>query len=359
MSPRARRAAWVACALAALALVAGCGRRSRVEYHGSDSLARAQLDSAAIAVRTAQQAWDAPGGGPEAARLTAGALARALGGTPPDRWEGRAREFLDSLGVGAEIAAAECAVAVNLFSRADPAAGSWPWLFWCGAKGAEAQAVEGRTMRLQQLVSRGLPARPAKPDTPTPLVAALFDRRGALGPEPFVMVWSLRGGRWDIVQTLGPDSLGGAGSGDFEPADDGALLVARTYRTSRGFDECATCPHAYRVHRFAWGPTGFTRLDQTEVASPYTTFVRFVQALAADDLFTAEMLVTDRYLAEAARRADFGTARGLWRVAPATDETATSMVFLRGATEAYRVGFVLRGGEWRIDAIQVTERGVE
>jgi hypothetical protein len=52
-------------------------------------------------------------------------------------------------------------------------------------------------------------------------------------------------------------------------------------------------------------------------------------------------------------------ARGIWRVAPATDESATDMVFFRGQQEAYRVSFDSRGGDWVITGIVPTASSVE
>jgi hypothetical protein len=356
------RRALALAALAALA-AAGCGRRERLELPGGDSALVQRPDSAAVVVREAQRAWEAPGGGEAAARASARALALVLAARPAATWAERARGFLDSLGVGAEVADAGCVLAVNFFSRSDPGAGSWPWLFWCEGDGLDGQPVEGRSLRLLRAASRGLAAgvaaKPARAGQPPPAVALLFDRRAASGSEPLVMTWLRRGRAWEVVQSLGPDSLGGAGTGDFEAAGDSLTLVTRTYRASRGFAECPTCPHVYHVRRFGWGPGGFTRLEDREVPSPYSAFVRFVQALAAGDRAAAEARVTDPGIALAAERAGFGSARGLWRVAPATAETATSMVFLRGAAETYRVRFVPVGADWRIDGIEATERRVE
>ncbi len=357
MNPRARFA--VVVVAGALALVSGCGRRTHVEYPHGDSLAGARADSATIAVREAQQAWDAPGGAEAAARLSARALTLVLAAEPVEEWANRAQAFLDSLGVGGELAGADGALAVNFFSRADPSAGSWPYLFWSGAAGPESQPIEGRSMRLLRLASRGLTAPPARRDPVPPAVAMLFDRRAALGTEPFLMVWARRGASWTITQTLGPDSLGGAGTGEFESHADSVLLVTRTYRASRGFEECPSCPHVFRVRRFVWGRDGFGRLEDSESPSPYSSFVHFVHALVADDRDGAQELVTDDALVEAARRAGFGEVKGLWRLAPATDETATHMVFLRGAAEAYDVEFSLRDGVWRIAGIQTAEQHVE
>lgn len=346
-------------ALAGLVVLAsGCGRRRQVEFPVSDSLATATSDSSAIRVRGAQQAWEVAGGGEAAARASAAVVASMLPPELPEDWASRTQGFLDSLGIGAEIAADGHAMAVNFFSRSDPADGSWPHLFWNGRRGVESGPLAGGSMRLLALASRGL-AAPAGADSAGAAVALLFDRRARLGSEPYLMLWSRRAGRWDVAQTLGPDSLGGAGTGEFVAGPDTLALVTRTYRTSRGFDECPTCPHVYRVRRFAWERDGFVRRSDEEAPSPYSTFVRFVQALQADDRAAAEALVSDHALADAARRQGLGQARGLWRVAPSTDETARRMVFLRGTTEAYDVVFVQSESGWRIDGIETTPQRLE
>ncbi len=358
MSVRAHRVV-LACACAALlASASGCGRRPHVEYPAGDSLSTARLDSTVILTRQAQQAWDAPGGGEAAARASARALGLALAAAAPEDWTARAQVFLDSLGVGMELAGGRCALAVNFFSRADPAAGSWPYLFWCGPRGPESQPLEGRSMRLLQLASRGLRADGARDSVP-PAVALLLDRRAPVGSQLYLVVWTRNPQGWEVAQTLGPDSLGGAGTGDFETRGDTLMLVTRTYRTNRGFEECTTCPHIYRVRRLAWGRDGFVVQSEEESPSPYSTFVRFIQALVTNDRTTAEALVSDRSLVEVARREGFAQSRGLWRVAPATDETATHMVFLRGAGEAYDLQFALTGGEWLVSGIQPTDHKVE
>jgi hypothetical protein len=247
---------------------------------------------------------------------------------------------------------------VNFFSRADPTSGSWPYLFWCGAHGPEWQAVEGRSMQLMHLATRGLREGGVRDSVP-PAAAVLFDRRASLGSEPLLMVWTRRGASWDVVQTLGADSLGGTGTGEFEERGDSLLLVTRTYRPSRGFAECATCPHVYRIRWFAWQRDGFARVNEQEVASPYSTFVSFAQALMAGDRGSAEALVTDRALVDVALQMGLGQVKGLWRVAPAADETAAHMVFLRGTAEAYDVEFALRGTAWLIRGIRTAERQVE
>ena len=191
----------------------------------------------------------------------------------------------------------------------------------------------------------------------------MFTRRGTSGPAPLVMTWTQpRGGtRWTLAQTLGPDSLGGSGSGDFEASADTAIgLVTRTYRTPPGFQECATCPHAYSTHRFLLGPTGFLRVEDQEVPSTYSTFVRFVRSLVAGDRLQAQSLVTDPRLINDALRFEWHYGRGVWRTAPGTgDESPLKLVFFRGQTEAYAVHFQQRGNDWLISGIEPVTRAVE
>lgn len=359
-----RAAAALACAaLAGLALLPGCQRRTRFEPLKADSTAAVSVDSLKLMARDLQAKWDQADAGEEAARLSARYLLEDLRARmridPALSWESRARALLDSLGVGAETASERCALIVNFFARSDPGQGSWPWLFWCGGKGVLAQALEGRSLKLHSLAARGLWGDPPAPPGP-PGVAVLFARRSASGQQPLAMAWSLAGGRASLDQTLGPDSLGGTGTGNFEfPADTTIELVTRTYRGAPRFEECATCPHLYRLYRFRWVDAGFERVSLEIVPSPYSTFVEFVQALAADDRATASQLVTDSAWLDAARRLQWGAAKGAWRVAPSTDETAREMVFFRGKEEAYRVSFESRYGQWLISGFSATTRSVE
>ena len=193
-----------------------------------------------------------------------------------------------------------------------------------------------------------------------PGVAALFGRRASGGYQPLLMSWKRgRDSRWQLDQTLGPDSLGDFGSGDFEHADSGVVLTARTYRPTPRFEECPTCPHVYHEVRVLWRPAGFARLDERTLPSPYATFARFATALAVDDRELAGQLVNDPHWVDEARRFDFGAAHGPWRVAPATDENAHEMVFLRGKQEAYRVTFTPHSGDWLIDSITTTSTSIE
>lgn len=356
---RAAAALAALAALVALAALSGCGRR-QFEPVQADSTAALAADSFRIRIREVQQVWET-GTGEEAAAATATLILedfRARHAADPQfDWLSRAGELLDSLGVGAELAGDRCALGANFFVRSDPGRGSWPWLFTCGATAIEAQAIEGAGLRLLEVESRGVPPEPG---APPPGVAALFGRRAALGTQPLLMEWApAASGRWQLRRTLGPDSLGGYGVAQFQPADTSVEVVARTWRPMPRFDECATCPHVYGVRRMAWTPSGFVRIEDRTLPSPYYTFVRFVTALGLGDRELAEDLVTDREWLEVARREGFGEPRGSWRAAPGTDETAHEMVFLRGKAEAWRIAFAPQGGDWRISGIASTTAAIE
>jgi hypothetical protein len=352
-------------ALVALVAVAGCSCVQRPHYEPlhADSSATVPVDSLAIIVRNAQAMWDAPAGGEEAARVSARLVLNDLvihsRVEPTLSWEGRARTLLDSLGFGAEIASDRCVLVVNFFSRSDPDQGAWPWLFWCGDRGILSQPLESRGLKLVALTSRGLYGDPPTPPG-SPAVAILFGRRSAGGQQPMLMAWDLSGGNESLAQTLGPDSLGGVGKGQFIAPDDTTIeLTTRTYRASARFDECSTCPHVWQLRRFHWGPAGFMTVSEQTEPSPYATFVQFVQAIAVDDRDAAKALVTDPAWVEVARRSKWNEIKGNWRVAPSTDETAHEMVFFRGQQEAYRVTFEPNGADWLISGFRSTSATIE
>ena len=357
--PGARRARFATPGLGVLVLAVmlavganGCQRRTHFRPLPADSTV-VRSDSLAALADRALKRWES-GAGEEAARLSAGVLLADLRNHPPLEWAGRARALLDSLAIGGEVGGANQAILVNFFSRSDPEQGSWPYLFWATEKGPRMQGVEGRDLRFADLVTgqgRGV--------APT-AVAALFTRRGATGGQPMTFAWKpAAGGAFALAQTLGPDSLGGAGSGEFTPADSGFVLNTRTYRSPRGFTECATCPHVYTLHEFHWTPAGFVRTSDREVPSPYSSFVRFIQALQANDRTAGFQEITDSSIWDLARQNDWHQPRGLWRVAPTSDETVHEMVFFRGEQEAYRVSFDSRGGDWKISGLASTTRSVE
>ena len=358
-TPRALRVALLALGLGLLAGCRGCGREIHFTPAGSDSTRVHSADSLRALVRHTQDLWEAADGGEEAALNTAIIVREDLIVHSNEPWAGRARALLDSLDFGAELAADRRVLAVNFFSRSRPHAGAWPWLFWRTPWGVAARPLAGRNLQLLQVAT--LSDTTGEPDS-WAQAAVLFARRGAAGQEPLLMVWSVPAGEtWAPSQTLGPDSLGGVGTCEFQAeSDTSVLLTARTFRGMPRFEECATCPHVYSLHRFRWGPAGFTRIEERAVPSPYSTFVRFVLALGAGDQVAATPLVTDPALLEQARLFDFSALpKGMWRAAPATDETAGTMVFFRGQQEAYQVSFEPRGEEWLISAIKPTTRSIE
>ncbi len=260
------------------ATLSGCSRQPRFVPAPADSSLAVAGDSLAEQVRILNKRWSAAGGGEEASRLTAQVLLQDLSARltakPRISWEERARVLLDSLDVGAEFVSARCALGVNFFSRSNPIAGSWPWIFWCDGTAVRAQAVEGVGMGLVGLAARGLSGEVADRGDP-PGIAALFARRAGGGQQPLLLTWRVAKTRLDLAQTLGPDSLGGVGTGAFEtPGDTAAVLRTRTWRPTPRFDECATCPHVYRERRFRWGLEGFERVEDAVVPTPYVTFVQ-------------------------------------------------------------------------------------
>jgi len=343
--------------------LSGCQRQPRFVPASADSALVSPRDSLEQEVRRLRERWDAPGQGEEAARVTAQLLLRDLRARlalePRGSWDQRARDLLDSLDVGAEVAGAPCAMLVNLFARSNPSAGSWPWAFWCGPGGIVAQPVEGQGAGLVSVSARGLFGDPPVPPGP-PGLAALFARRTGGGQQPLLMVWRVAGERLEPAQTLGADSLGVVGTGVFESEGDSVVVLAtRTWRYTPRFDECATCPHVLRLRRFRWGLEGFRRVDERIVPSPYVSFVQLIQALTAGDRDAALQVVASPGLVESARRADWAVVRGPWRVAPGSEAGAGEMVFYRGSDEAWKVRFVRRGEDWLVDSFEPTARAIQ
>ena len=345
------------------ATLSGCSRQPHFVPASADSSLATPGDSLAEQVRLLQERWSAQGGGEEASRMTAQVLLLdlrvRLAAEPQASWEERARTLLDSLDVGAELVGSRCALGVNFFSRSDPTAGSWPWIFWCGGTGVQAQAIEGAGMSLVGLAARGLSGEPAASPQP-PGIAVLFARRAGSGQQPQLLTWRVAGEKLELAQTLGPDSLGGVGTGTFElPADTVVLLAVRTWRPTPRFDECATCPHVVRQRRFRWGLEGFERLEDALVPTPYVAFVQLIQALTADDRDGALELVTRPALVESARRAGWAMVKGPWRAAPGSEARGDELVFYRGASEAWKVRFERHGEGWRVDSFAATSRVIE
>jgi hypothetical protein len=360
-SPGGWRAGSVLSALpAALALVAtlalGCSRHADFSGMRGDSTRVVSPDSLTALARGVQDRWDS-GAGEDAAKLTAQLLATDLSAHPDAAWQGRSRTLLDSLAIGADILSAPGVQIVNLFSRADPDGGSWPYLVWTGEKKVHTQPLDGNGLHLSAMVARGV----APGDTRSAAVAALFGRRSGMGQQPLVMVWAHahKDDPWNLTQTLGADSLGAIGTGEFVARDTTVDLVTRSYGGTRGFDECPTCPHVYRTRRFAWHPDGFIKLDDAEATSPYVSFVHLIQALTLDDTQLAQRWMPDGSLVDRARKLDWGHGKGTWRVAPETDENSQEMVFFRGREEAYRVQFTQRGHDWVISNFDLTTRSIE
>jgi hypothetical protein len=355
---RARRASAAAVLLLVCGVLAGCSRK--VDFsalRGRHPDTEAVDDTTLALARDTQARWDA-GSGDDAAQLNARLLAHDLASHDADHWAARARFVLDSLAFGADIGDAPGVLLVNFFNRADPDQGAWPYLFWQVDRKLRQQALDGRGLHLDAVVSRGMAAGDTRPSA----IAALFGKRAAGGQQPLLMIWTRppKDDAWTLAQTLGADSLGAMGSGDFVVRDTSVELVTHTYQGTRGYEECASCPHVYRNRHFAWGPNGFAETAEAEVPSPYVSFVHFTQALSLDDYSLAARWAVDPSLVDRARRLEWGSGtRGSWRLAPDTDENATEMVYFRGKEEAYRVQFTQRGTEWLIQNFDVTTRSVE
>ena len=354
MSAGARRAA-LALALAG-ALAAGCTRRPQLVPAGADSTG-VRPDSFAVLARQAGDRGEA-GEDEQAAAISARLVYGMLHDRPTAPWPERTHDLLDSLGIAAEVQGGDRAMVVNLFSRTEVEGASWPYLFWHDKGDVHLQAMESRGMKLHDLATRGFSFTGTPGDSAQ--VAVLWARRGAGGPQPVLTVWRDAHGRWDLAQTLGPDSLGGTGNGEFAGADSASMLTTRTYRPAPWFDECTSCPHIFHVRHFAWGSAGFVRLDDRATPSPYATFTAFIAALIAGDRDRANALVADPALVDYARRYGWDQpGRGRWRVAPETDESALEMVFFRGTNDAYRVAFEPRGPQWVVRGFESTERTIE
>ena len=344
---------WVAILTILLAALAGCDRKPKlVPPSAADSTGTGQ-DSVGFLSREAARHWEA-GHAEEAAAVTARAIRARLETDPSSGWAERARTLLDEMSVGSEVAGSGTAAVVNLFSRSEADGSSWPYFFWSEGGSVRMQSLEGRNMRLVDMAVRDFSSGSAGDSSQ---VAVLWGKRGPAGQQPLLITWRhARGGRWDLAQTLGPDSLGGTGSGQF----DDRALVTRTFRGTPLFDECATCPHVYRERRFHWAPAGFVRDDERMVPSPYATFTSFVAALVDGDREQAQRFVADASLVEFARRYEWhDPALGRWRAAPGTEATAPEMVFFRGRSDAFRVTFQPRGMGWVVLGFEATTRSVE
>jgi hypothetical protein len=325
----ARRLALAGCIVAlasVVGLIPGCTRKPpQFVPPEADSAATAAADSFAVLVGDAREQWESTGGA-SAASMTAKLLLADLRGHPDDVLADRSRTFLDSCGFSAEVAGVGTVVAVNFFARSDPGGGAWPYLFWRHEATVRHQALEAGGMRLLDLTARGLDEVGAD----APVVAAIFGRAAPRGQQPVVIVWRRAPGAatWSLVQTLGRDSLGGTGVAEFRPRGDGApWLEARTYRSTTGFDECATCPHIYRTLHFEWQPGGgFRKTGEETASSPYYSFVQLIAALTVGDREMALRFLVDPSILPCStpRGATAGASRracGGWRPGPMRPRT--------------------------------------
>ncbi|HYM81710.1 MAG TPA: hypothetical protein VEY91_09935 [Candidatus Limnocylindria bacterium] len=343
-------------ALAALtcATLVGCDRKPRFVPADADSIAVRSPDSIAFYVEDAREHWESADGA-AAATLSARIVLDDLRLHDSQPLPQRSRNFLDSLGFAAEVVGESAIAAVNFFSRSDPSGGSWPYLYWRDEAGVHLQALEGSGLKLAGLTERRGSDR-------VPHAALLFTRGTPRGQQPVVFVWRQPAGigGWKLIQSLGADSLGGVGTAEFvAPGANNVVLMARTYRNTPRFEECATCPHIYHVRRFHWTDDGLATFDEQIEDSPYRSFVQLIQALAVNDRELAATLVTDPSLLEAAIEYGWGESRGMWRMSPGTDERAQEIVFFRGNQEAYRVQFSRQGSGWGIEGFQPTTRSIE
>lgn len=348
------------CVLALLApAVAGCHRKPDIVPASPSDSIQVSSDSGTVGLRTLGERWESSDQAADAARLTGQVVLEDLRAharlEPQLVWIDRERALLDSLGVGVELSAARCVLGANFFSRANPDGGSWAWLFWCGKDAIQGQPVPGGGMTLMGVAGRGLYGQSPSPPG-EPAVAVLFGRRGITGPQPLLNVYRSNGSTLALAQTLGPDSLGGSGTGEFQSRGDTVQLVTRTFRPTPRFDECPACPHVTRVHRFAWLPGGFARVSDATVPTPYASFVELIGALTTGNLELAQARVADPALIDVARRAMWDQPHGTWRVAPQTDANATEIVFYRGAKDAWRVHFTRHADQWVVAAFEPTER---
>jgi hypothetical protein len=346
--PQARAMVARLIALAAVLAVDGCQRGPRYTPVPADTTAVRSVDSLAVDVRSALTAWEQAS--EDAAPLTAALVLDDLRRHPDRPREERAGRFLDSLSIGYELESDGDLMLVNLFARAAPDAGAWPFLFWGEGPALRYQAVEGQSLRLLDIARHGADG-----------AAILYGRRSAHGVQPLVMTWTLDpAGRWQLGETLGPDSLGGVGDGRFESGPGEALdLVTRTWEASRRFDECPTCPHVMVERRLRWDDAPFRILDARLMPTPYTAFVAFADALADADRLEAERWVVDPTLVDSADALGWGLSNAPWRVAPGTTERAQEMVVYRGRSDAYELHFVRRGNVWAIQHLGRTARRIE
>ena len=353
------RAAGLRSSLAATLLLAaslvGCSRTPKLVPAGADSTSAIPSDSSAMYVQMARDAWQSGDDSGQAADLTARLILNRMRGDKDQTLGTAAREFVDSLGMGAEVAGRDPAV-VNLFSRSDPTGGSWPFLFWRDGDAVHYQALDASGLHLNGVALEPVEAGKAQ------RLATVFLGNGPAGQQPFAFVWARPpgAGTWRLAQSLGTDSLGRTGNAKvLDGSPDGVVLETRTYTVERGFDECPSCPHVYRVHRFRWDTPGLVTAGSAVEHGTYATFVQFVTALGAGDRATASQLVSDPSILTTADGYGWSAGRGRWRLAPGMTATAPELLLFHGASEAYKVRFSPRGDAWVISNIEVTNRSVE
>jgi hypothetical protein len=342
-------------ALAALLALAGCDRAPRFRGADADSTATVPADSNAIYVQMAQERWGDPETGAEAADLASRVVLQTLRNHPSEGIADRARELIDSLTFGAETSGDAGFVVANFFARSNPAAGSYPYVFWRDGASARSQSLDAAGMRLVGAI------QDADPSAGTRL-AVLFSRTGPNGQQPFAFVWQrpASGSSWRLVQSLGPDSLGAVGTAKFvESAGDGVVLVSRATMPAKGFDECATCAHVFRVRKFRWGAQGLAVADEEIDRSPYYAFVQLIHALVASNASEAQQWVADPQVLDAATSSGWGSPKGVWRLAPGTSPNNRDLLLFKGSQEAWRVHFAPHGDSWVVTSFEPTSRNIE
>lgn len=335
----------------------GCDRTPRFKGAEADSTAAVPADSGAIYVQMAQEQWSDPDGGAMAADLAARVVLQTLRNQPDQPMAERTRELIDSLAFGAETAGNRDLVVANFFARSNPTAGSYPYIFWRAGGATRYQDLDAAGMRLL-----GALQDPGDPSAYGARVAVLFNRLGPTGPQPFAFVWQrpAEATSWRLQQSLGPDSLGAVGSAKFvESSGDGVVMVSRATLPARGFDECATCPHIYRLRQFRWGSQGLVVASEEIERSPYYAFVQLIQSLTASNHDEARRWVADPSLIDAALASGWGVSRGKWRLAPGSSPNARDLLLFRGNQEAYRVHFSPRDESWVMNGFEPTNRSIE
>jgi hypothetical protein len=335
----------------------GCDRKPRFRGSEADSTAAVPADSNAIYIQLAQERWADPDQGAEAADLAARVVLQTLRNQPDQPVADRTRELIDSLAFGAETSGNPDFVVVNFFARSNPVAGSYPYLFWRDGAATRYEALDAAGMRLVGALQDATDQVPNGAR-----IAVLFNRLGPTGPQPFAFVWRrpAEAASWRLAQSLGPDSLGAVGTARFvESGGEGVVMVSRATLPAKGFDECATCPHIYRLREFRWGTGGLVVAKEDIERSPYFAFVQLITALTAANHDEAAKWVADPSLIDAALASGWGVAKGKWRLAPASSPNARDLLLFRGSQEAYRVHFSPQDDSWVMSGFEPTNRSIE